>query len=35
VKFQEKKVPVTGAGYGIGLAVAQAFLDEGAREVII
>jgi 3-oxoacyl-[acyl-carrier protein] reductase len=34
VKFQEKKVLVTGAGHGIGLAVARAFLDEGARVAI-
>jgi len=34
VRFQEKKVLVTGAGHGIGLAVAQAFIGEGARVAI-
>ena len=34
MQFQEKKVLVTGAGHGIGLAVAQAFIGEGARVAI-
>ena len=34
VRFQEKKVLVTGAGHGIGRAVAQAFIGEGARVAI-
>ena len=31
MRFQEQKVLVTGAGHGIGEAVARAFIGEGAR----
>jgi len=34
MRFQEKKVLVTGAGHGIGLAVARAFIREGARVAV-
>jgi len=34
VRFQEKKVLVTGAGHGIGRAIARAFIGEGARVAI-
>lgn len=34
MRFQEKKILVTGAGHGIGLAVARAFIDEGARVAV-
>jgi 3-oxoacyl-[acyl-carrier protein] reductase len=34
VRFQDKSVLVTGAGHGIGLAVARAFAGEGARVVV-
>lgn len=34
MRFQDKRVLVTGAGHGIGLAVARAFAGEGARVVV-
>jgi len=34
LRFQGKKVLVTGAGHGIGLAVARAFIGEGARVAV-
>lgn len=34
MRFQGKKVLITGAGHGIGLAIARAFKDEGARLAI-
>ena len=34
MRFQEKKILVTGAGHRIGLAVTRAFIDEGARVTI-
>jgi NAD(P)-dependent dehydrogenase (short-subunit alcohol dehydrogenase family) len=34
LRFQEKKVLVTGAGHGIGLAVSRAFVGEGARVAV-
>jgi len=34
VRFQGKKVLVTGAGHGIGFAVAKAFAEEGARVAV-
>jgi len=34
VRFQEKKVLVTGAGHGIGRAIARAFIGEGALVAI-
>ncbi|UCE53011.1 MAG: SDR family oxidoreductase [Desulfobacterales bacterium] len=34
MRFQEKKVLVSGAGHGIGLAISRAFIDEGARVAI-
>lgn len=34
MRFQGKKILVTGAGHGIGLAIARAFIDEGARVAI-
>jgi len=34
MKFEGKKVLVTGAGHGIALAIARAFKDEGARVAV-
>ena len=34
MRFQDKRVLVTGAGHGIGLAVARAFIGEGARVAV-
>ena len=34
MRFEGKKVLVTGAGHGIGLAIARAFKDEGARVAV-
>ena len=34
MRFKGKKVMVTGAGHGIGLAIAQAFVAEGARVAV-
>ena len=34
MRFADKRVLVTGAGHGIGLATARAFLAQGARVVL-
>ena len=34
MRFQGKKVLVTGAGHGIGFAIAKAFAKEGARAAV-
>ncbi|MBW2412028.1 MAG: SDR family oxidoreductase [Deltaproteobacteria bacterium] len=34
MRFQDKRVLITGAGHGIGLAVARAFISEGGRVAV-